>query len=83
MLFEIIKTPSGFAVSSSSLGAKPPSSVGLLERDIENWLANEPNLLLPNEQLLVIGRSLAGQAMADIVALDALGRLVIVEIKRD
>ena len=60
-----------------------PSGIGLVESDIERWLAGQPNLLLPNEQLLVIARSVAGQAMADMLALDALGRLVIVEIKRD
>jgi hypothetical protein len=83
MLFEIIKTESGFSITSTILGAKLPSSMGLLEHDIETWLAEKPDLLLPNEQLLVIARSVAGQAMADILALDALGRLVIVEIKRD
>jgi hypothetical protein len=60
-----------------------PASIGLLESDIERWLADLPSLLLPNEQLLVIARSVAGESMADILALDALGRLVIVEIKRD
>jgi hypothetical protein len=62
---------------------QPPSSIGLVESDIEGWLAGEPTLILPNEQLLVIARSVAGKAMADILALDALGRLVIFEIKRD
>jgi hypothetical protein len=83
MLFEIVKTDAGFAVSPKGLVMQPPSNVGLLESDIERWLVDQPNLLLPNEQLLVIARSVAGKAMADILALDALGRLVIVEIKRD
>jgi hypothetical protein len=83
MLFEITKVTSGFAISTNGLAMQAPSSVGLVERDIEGWLADKPNLLLPNEQLLVIARSVAGQSMADILALDALGRLVIVEIKRD
>jgi hypothetical protein len=83
MLFEIVKDDSGFTVSPKGLVMRPPSSVGLFESDIERWLANEPNLLLPNEQLLVIARSVAGQAMADVLALDSLGRLVIVEIKRE
>ena len=83
MLFGIEKEASGFVISPAGLVVQAPSSVGLLESDIERWLADQPNLLLPNEQLLVIARSVAGQAMADILALDALGRLVIVEIKRD
>ena len=83
MLFEIRKIDSGFVVSPKGLVMQQPSNIGLLESDIERWLADAPNLLLPNEQLLVVARSVAGQAMADILALDAFGRLVIVEIKRD
>ena len=82
MLFEIVKTTSGFTPSDKGLVAQPPSEVGLLESDIERWLADKPRLLLPNEELLVIAQSVAGQSMADVLALDALGRLVIVEIKR-
>jgi hypothetical protein len=40
-------------------------------------------LLFGTEQVLVISQSVSGQRMADILALDADGRLVIVEIKRD
>src|SRR4249920_3801399 len=83
MLFAIAKTDSGLTVSPKGLAMQPPSSIGLLESDIERWLADAPSLLLPNEQLLVIARSVAGQSMADILALDAFGRLVIIEIKRD
>lgn len=83
MLFEVTKGSGGFEISPKGLVMRPPSSMGLLERDIEGWLADHPNLLLPNEQLLVIARSIAGQAMADVLGLDVLGRLVIVEIKRD
>jgi hypothetical protein len=82
MLFELIKTKSGFTPSDKGMIAQSPSDLGLLEKDLENWLANKPWLLLPNEELLVIARSVAGQSMADVLALDALGRLVIVEIKR-
>jgi hypothetical protein len=83
MLFELTKAPSGFTISPKGLVIQAPSNIGLVESDIEGWLADQPSLLLPNEQLLVIARSVAGQPMADILALDALGRLVIVEIKRD
>jgi len=74
MLFEITKASSGFAISPKGLVMQPPSSIGLLESDIEGWLAGNPNLLLPNEQLLVIARSVAGQSMADVLGLDVLGR---------
>ena len=46
-------------------------------------MAGNPELLFGGEQVLVISQSVSGQRMADILALDADGRLVIVEIKRD
>jgi hypothetical protein len=49
MLFEITKVISGFVISTDGLAMQAPSSVGLIERDIEGWLADKPNLLLPNE----------------------------------
>lgn len=83
MLFELQKGASGFSPSDDGLVVQAPSELGLLESDIEQWLANKPKLLLPNEELLVIAQSVAGHSMADVLALDALGRLVIVEIKRN
>ncbi len=82
MLFELVKSETGFTPSDKGMIAQPPSDLGLFESDIEKWLADKPKLLLPNEELLVIAQSVAGQSMADVLALDALGRLVIVEIKR-
>ncbi len=58
------------------------AGLGLLEKDIERWIAEHPEVLLPNEQVLVIGQSISGQSMADVLALDSFGRLIIVEIKR-
>ena len=46
-------------------------------------MARNPDLLFGAEKVLVIGQSVAGKRMGDILALDADGRLVIVEIKRD
>ena len=46
-------------------------------------MALHPELLFGSEQVLVISQSVAGQSMGDILALDADGCLVIVEIKRD
>ena len=59
------------------------SELDLTEKNLENWMAGNPELLFGGEQVLVISQSVAGQRMADILALDADGRLVIVEIKRD
>lgn len=59
------------------------SELGLVEKDLENWIAKNPELLFSTEQVLVITQSIKGKSMADILALDADGRVVIVEIKRD
>lgn len=62
---------------------KSASELDVEEKTIEDWIADHPELILPKEELLVIGQSIAGKGMADVLALDALGNLVIVEIKRD
>ncbi len=59
------------------------SELNLTEKTLENWIAANPELLFGVEKVLVISQSVAGQRMADILALDADGRLIIVEIKRD
>jgi hypothetical protein len=82
MLFEIEEKDGEFSISTRSLSRNSAAELGLREKHIENWLANHPHLLLPNEQVLVIGQSVSGQSMADVLALDAFGRLVIVEVKR-
>jgi hypothetical protein len=83
MLFEIEQRDGTYAVSPRGLAPSAPSNLGLLEKHIEHWLANHPEILLPGEQVLVIARSISGQSMADILALDSAGRLIVVEIKRD
>jgi hypothetical protein len=59
------------------------SDLGLREKDLENWVAAHPELLFGVERVLVIGQSVSGQSMADILALDADGRLILVEMKRN
>jgi hypothetical protein len=83
MLFEIARQGETYAVLPQGLAPSPPSNVGLLEKHIEHWLAEHPEILLPGEQVLVIAQSVSGQSMADILALDSSGRLIVVEIKRD
>ena len=46
-------------------------------------MSQNSSLLFGNERLLVIGQSVSGQSMADILALDAERNLIVVEIKRD
>ena len=57
--------------------------LGIQEKAIENWISQQPKILFPNEEIFVIGQSISGQNMADVLALDTLGRLILVEIKRD
>ena len=63
---------------------RPASELCLLEKDVENWIARHPELLFGSgEKVLVVAQSVSGHSMADVLALDAEGKLVIVEIKRD
>ena len=62
---------------------KAASELDLTEKNLENWLAENPELLFGGEQVLVISQSVSGQRMADILALDGDGCVVIIEIKRD
>jgi hypothetical protein len=83
MLFALTPSNGRLVVSKSGFSTQSPSSLNLREKDIEAWLADDLTLLFPNEELLLLARSVAGKAMADILALDTWGRLVIIEIKRD
>lgn len=82
MLYEVEKGNNGFTVIKK-YQQKSASELNVLEKDIENLCANEPKLLFPREEMLIFGQSIAGQRMADLLALDALGNLIIIEIKRD
>ena len=59
------------------------SQLDIREKDLENWISEHPELLFGGEGILVISQSVSGKSMADILALDADGNLIIVEIKRD
>lgn len=59
------------------------ADLGVREKTMEDWIASQPALLFPKEQVLVIGQSIAGQSMADVLALDSVGNLIVVEVKRD
>lgn len=82
MLYEI-ENHRGKLIVSKEFVETTASEVSVKEKTIENWIAENPQLLFPKEQVLVIGQSISGQGMADILALDSLGNLIIVEIKRD
>lgn len=55
-----------------------------LERDLEDWLERNPTVVTDGEPLLVIGRQLTTElgGTLDLLALDADGAAVIIELKR-
>lgn len=56
----------------------------LKEKNIENWIAENPSLLFTNpEAVLVIGQEVSGEPMADLLAVDSQGALVVIEVKRE
>ncbi len=62
------------------------SSLGFQERrDIQEWVAANPGIL--GEDLLIIGKEFSGfdrtDERLDLLAVDADGRLVVIELKRD
>ena len=59
-------------------------ALNLREKNIENWVAQTPSLLFTNpEAVLVIAQEREGEPIADILALDSEGSLIIIEAKRD
>ena len=81
MLFKLIRD--GESNTFQPYMEKAASELDLTEKHLENWLAENPELLFGGEQVLVISQSVPGQRMADILALDGGGCVVIIEIKRD
>lgn len=64
-----------------------PGAAGVKENDIEKAIADRPTSIFRREAnelpLLIVKKSVQGAKMADIIALDAEGRLVLVECKRE
>ena len=53
------------------------------EKDLEDWLEVNPQVLVSDEPLLIIGRQVnTSVGVMDLLALDAEGAIVIVELKR-
>ena len=62
---------------------QPLDAAGYPEQDLENWLERNPRVLADGEPLLVIGRQVPTEAgPIDLLALNATGDLVIIELKR-
>jgi hypothetical protein len=82
MLFALHKDGTKLMVGER-FSEKAASDLGIVEKAIEEWIALNPDLLFPKEQVLVFAQSIAGERMADVLALDSVGNLLIVEVKRD
>lgn len=82
MLFNIEEEDTKFKIGGR-YNQKLASEIGIKEKNIENWTADNPQLIFPNEEILTIGQSISGRSMADVLALDTSGNLIIIEIKRD
>ena len=53
------------------------------EKNIEDLMAKNPRLLFTHhESVLVIGQEVAGEPMADLLAVDSQGALIVIEAKR-
>lgn len=81
MLFELHSGDDDMSVGRQ-YAKRAPHEMGIREKAIEEWIASDPQLLFPDEEVLVIGQSVAGKSMADVLALDSVGNLIVVEIKR-
>ena len=57
---------------------------GLLERQMEDWLADNPSAVLPEgeRRVLVISQEQPFQNVTDVLAIDQRGNLVVIEVKR-
>jgi hypothetical protein len=82
MLFELLNTSSGLGIGSKMI-ERTALELNVREKAIEELIAKSPEVLFQGEELLVIGQSVSGQRMADVLALDSSGALVIIEIKRN
>lgn len=61
-----------------------PQSIKATEKHFEEWIAKNTELLFTDKDaVLVIAQEVTGEPMADILALDSEGNLIIIEAKRD
>ena len=60
------------------------SSIGKLERDLENWLTKNSEFLFPHEGVFLFARQSSHQeaGVSDLLGLDERGDLFVVELKR-
>ena len=66
------------------LNATSMADEGLLESQMEQWLADNPTAVLPEAEgrVLVISQETPFKNVTDILAIDSQGNLLIIEVKR-
>src|SRR6266480_2953625 len=57
---------------------------GLRERTMEQWLADNPGAMLPEDEqrVLVISQETPFENVTDVIAVDTRGDVIVVEVKR-
>ena len=62
-----------------------PFQAGHTEKTLEDWLASNPESILENKELLIIGRQVATDlgGSIDLLGVDRAGNIVVIELKRD
>src|SRR3954447_18546970 len=71
--------------STTFVGVKPTSlqHEGHVEKVMEEWLSRNPYAVLPDSaRALVIGQETPFRNLTDLLALDELGNLLVIEVKR-
>jgi hypothetical protein len=55
------------------------------EKDLESWLENNPDYILEDEKVLIIGRQVTTNlgSVIDLLGIDREGNVVVIELKRD
>lgn len=68
----------------TALKACTSTIINVKEKHIEEWMAKNPSLLFSNpDAVMVIAQEVSGELMADLLAVDSQGNLIIIEIKRN
>jgi uncharacterized protein (DUF1499 family) len=82
MLYKLVNI--GTKTTFVKLNARTMHDEGFLEKQMEQWLADNPTAVLPEDeaQVLVISQESHFENMTDVLAIDGQGNLVVIEIKR-
>lgn len=82
MLYKV--TENGSRTHLKPLLSTTLSHQGLLEKQMEQWLADNPTVILPEEeqQALVFSQEVPFENMTDVLAVDGQGNVLVIEVKR-